>query len=409
MSIFLVFWAICATIMPQMEDKIKRVLFIITQSEMGGAQRFLLNLTSRLNPDKYKILVAVGSDGNGDFLGSLDKERIPHITLLNLKRDISPWHDFRVIFEIKKLIKIFQPDVLFLNSSKAGFLGSLATVFPPKLATINQKLTTVYRIGGWSFNDPWPKWKKVLWIFLEKLSAGWKDCIILNNRRDFDQAKKLKIKPKKSLELIYNGIDLKRMEFLEPDRARLEILKKISSQGGNVFQAKHIIGAIANFYKSKGLEYLIEAIKFLPEEISAILVIIGEGREREYLESLVEKNNLQTKVFMAGALNDAFRYLKAFDVFVLPSVKEGFPWALLEAMAAKLPVIATDVGAVPEIINDRKNGLLVEPKNPAVLADKIKEVLENDRLRNELGIQAHQTLLFKFEMDKMAQQIEKLL
>ena len=78
-------------------------------------------------------------------------------------------------------------------------------------------------------------------------------------------------------------------------------------------------------------------------------------------------------------------------------------------MSAKLPVIATDVGAVPEIIDDHKNGLLIQPKDPAGLADGIKEILENDHLRNELGIQAHQTVLFKFELDKMVKKIEELI
>ncbi|MBI2676581.1 MAG: glycosyltransferase family 4 protein [Candidatus Yanofskybacteria bacterium] len=388
-----------------MEDKIKRVLFIITQSEMGGAQRFLLNLTSQLNQDKYEILIAVGSDGNGEFLKYLDREKINRITLPNLKRNISPWHDFRATLEIKKLIKKFQPDTLFLNSSKAGFLGS----FVSRFMIHGSRLKVVYRIGGWSFNDPWPKWKKVLWVFLEKLSAGWKDCIILNNRHDFDQAKKLKIKPRKSLELIYNGIDLKKMEFLEPDRAKLEIFKKISARGGNVFQAEYIIGSVANFYKPKGLEYLIEAIKFLPKETSAILIIVGDGRERKYLESLIVKNNLRSKIFMIGALNDASQYLKAFDVFVLPSVKEGFPWSLLEAMAAKLPIVATSVGAIPEVMESGKNGLLVAPKNPKAIADSITTILSNDKLRQELGIQAHQTVLFKFSLEKMVREIEALL
>jgi len=101
--------------------------------------------------------------------------------------------------------------------------------------------------------------------------------------------------------------------------------------------------------------------------------------------------------------------LPAFDVFVLSSVKEGFPWALIEAMSAKLPVIATDVGAVPEIIDDHKNGLIIKPGDSVGLANKIKEIIENDRLKNELGIQAHQTVLFKFELDKMVKQVEELL
>ena len=181
------------------------------------------------------------------------------------------------------------------------------------------------------------------------------------------------------------------------------------SKGGNVFQAEYTIGTVANFYKPKGLEYLIEAIKFLPEKMSAILVIIGEGRERKYLEGLIVKNNLQSKIFMIGALNNAFQYLKAFDVFVLPSVKEGFPWSLLEAMAAKLPIIATSVGAIPEVLESGKNGILIEPKNSKAIAESITTVLSNDKLRQELGIQAHQTVLFKFSLEKMVREVEDLL
>jgi glycosyltransferase involved in cell wall biosynthesis len=99
----------------------------------------------------------------------------------------------------------------------------------------------------------------------------------------------------------------------------------------------------------------------------------------------------------------------AFDIFVLPSVKEGFPWALIEAMAAKLPVVATSVGAVPEIIEDGKNGILVGPAKPEQLAGKINDLLNDERLQQELGIQAHQAVLFKFSLEKMVREVEAIL
>ncbi|MBI2064956.1 MAG: glycosyltransferase family 4 protein, partial [Candidatus Yanofskybacteria bacterium] len=102
-------------------------------------------------------------------------------------------------------------------------------------------------------------------------------------------------------------------------------------------------------------------------------------------------------------------YLQAFDIFVLPSVKEGFPWALIEAMTARLPVIATRVGAVPEIIKDRQNGIIVEPNKPEQIAKAITEIINSDYLKKELAIQAHQTVLFKFSEDKMVKEIEVLL
>ena len=392
-----------------MEDKIKQVLFIVTQSEMGGAQKFLLNLTSQLNPDKYEILVAVGSDGDGEFLKFLDKEKISHVILSNLKKNISPWHDFRAAFEIRKLIKKFQPDTLFLNSSKAGFLGSLAAVFPFKLATRNQKLVTIYRIGGWTFNDPWPKWKKCLWIFLERLSASWKDIVIVNSKKDLEQAQKLKIKPKQELVLIHNGIDVYGTEFLPAQEARLKLFEIIARHAGRIFQTKFVVGTIANFYPAKGLEHLISAVGRFRDREEIAFVVIGDGMEKESLKLKIESLKLKNKIFFTGNLPEAWQYLTAFDVFVLPSVKEGFPWTVLEAMTAKVPVIATEVGAIPEIIEDGKNGFVAKPGNPEMLAEKINILLNDDRLRQEFAIQGHQTVLFKFSLNKMMKRVEKLL
>lgn len=381
----------------------KRVLFIITQSELGGAQRFLSNLISHLDKDVYEFLVAVGSSGNGDFLRVLKAEEIPCQTLKFLRRDPA-LSDISAVFEIRNLIKNYRPDVLFLNSSKAGFIGSLASIFPTRI----NALKVVYRIGGWSFNDPWPKWKRWLWIILEWLSAKWKDVIIVNNQRDLKQSKKLRIKSRGQTVLIHNGIEVYKLDILQKDEARTKLLEKVTKSHSPNIPIKNIIGTIANFYPTKGLEYFVGAADYLDTDDS-VFFIIGDGELRPELEKMILERGLERKVFLLGQIPDAYRFLSAFDVFVLPSVKEGFPWVLIEAMSAKLPVIATDVGAVSEIIDDHKNGLIVRPRDSAGLANKIKEILENDHLKKEFGLQAHQTVLFKFELDKMVRQIENLI
>ena len=383
----------------------KKVLFVITQSEPGGAQRFILNTVSHLEKDKYEILVAIGNTDNGDLFRALHDIGIPTHRLYHLVRNPNVKQDLKAVSELRKLIKNFRTDILFLNSSKAGFIGSLAARFPLKI----RGTKVIYRIGGWTFNDPWPSWKRWLWIALEWFSARWKDVIIVNNQHDFDQALKLKIRPRKKIALIYNGIETYKLDLMSRDKARRTLFERAVNLSGRVFQAEYVIGTIANFYPAKGLEYLVRAAYFFQNNDNVVFFVIGDGQERPGLEALIKELGLEQKVFLLGQIPDAFRYLSAFDVFVLPSVKEGFPWTLIEAMAAKLPVIATDVGAMPEIIDDHKNGLLVKPKDPVGLADKIKEILENDRLRNELGIQAHQTVLFKFELDKMVKQVEELL
>ena len=320
----------------------KRVLFIISQSELGGAQRFLSNLISHLDRDVYEFLVAIGSSGNGDFLRVLKARGIPCQTLKFLKREPTV-NDIRAVFEIRSLIKNYHPDVLFLNSSKAGFIGSLASVFPTRINAVK----IIYRIGGWTFNDPWPKWKRWLWIVLEWLSAKWKDTIIVNNQRDLDQAEKLKIRPRMQTVLIHNGIETYKLDLVPREEAREKLLEKAAKYSGRNIQVKNIIGTIANFYPTKGLEHLIQAADYFNNSDNVVFFIIGDGELRPELEKMIREKGLERKVFLLGQIPDAYRFLPAFDVFVLPSVKEGFPWALIEAMSAKLPVVATDVGAVP--------------------------------------------------------------
>lgn len=385
----------------------KRILFVITQSEMGGAQRFVRDFVLRMNKAKFRALVAAGTNQgpkveNDELWQELKEAGAEICPLKYLKREIDFWQDLKAIGELKKLIKQWQPQVLFLNSSKAGFLGALA-------ARGFKRPKVIYRIGGWTFNDPWPDWKKNLWIKLEKISARWKDIIVVNNRHDYEQAQQLKIQPRQKLALVYNGLDVYKQNFLPRAEARLKVFEKIARYAGRIFQTETLIGTIANFYPAKGLIYLLKAAAAFKDVPSLAFVIIGEGEERFLLEQEIAREKLEKKVFLLGRLPEARRWLTAFDCLVLPSVKEGFPWVVLEAMAAKVPVVATRVGAVPEIIQDGQNGLLIEPGQPASLTAAVKRLIADDHLRQEFSVQGHQTVLFKFEAEKMVREIEALL
>lgn len=370
----------------------KRVLFVITQSEYGGAQRFLHTLVSHLDPAKYDVTIATGAEGKNNIFSSSEQKNVKFLILRNLIRDVSPLNDLKALEEFKNLLLGVRPEVLFLLSSKAGFIGSWAA------KSSRAPMRVIYRIGGWTFNDPWPAWKKTLFLYMEKFSAGWKDTIIVNNEYDLKQAQRKGIKPRGQLELVHNGLDVYKMDFLSKEEARDRLSCK----------TKTVIGTIANFYPAKGLEFFIETASFFKNRNDVSFVIIGDGKERKKLEKSIKEKGLSEKIFLPGQLSDARRYLAAFDIFYLSSLKEGFPWALLEAMAAKLPVVATDVGAVPEIIQNGKNGLIIPPRRPEIAAEAIKTVLNGPKLAQELGIQAHQTVLFKFSLDKMMEQIEAL-
>lgn len=382
----------------------KRILFVITQSEFGGAQRFLFNLISSLDPAKYEMMLASGGDGEKSFLRDVRAAGVATKEIASLVRGVDIFSDIRAVFELRKLIENYYPDVLFLNSSKAGFIGSLAAIFPKIIPHVK----IIYRIGGWTFNDPWPSWKKRFFIWLERVSSGWKDIIIVNNNRDLVNAKKLGIRPREKMVTVHNGLDIYKLDLFPKDKAISYLTKKVPGDFKNQIKNKIIIGTIANFYPAKGLEYLVRAAAIVQEESDAVFCVIGDGRERQKIERLIKEHRLKN-FFLLGQIENGYRYLPAFDIFVLPSVKEGFPWSLIEAMAAKLPVVATDVGAVKEIIRDGENGIVVSPKSPEQIYQKITELIKNDGLRQKLGIAGHQTILLKFSSESMVKNIEALL
>lgn len=369
----------------------------MTQSEFGGAQRFIYTLVNSLH--KHEIVVGAGPEGDDEngLLFKLEKNRINTRHLKYLRRGINPFFDFCLgLIEIYRLIQKERPEILFLCSSKAGAMGSL-------IGRLLKVPKIIYRIGGWTFNDPWPKWKKNFYLCLEKISAKWKDYIINNAESDRQQAIKLGIKPQKDIRVIYNGIDADELKNFSKQEAK-ELLG---------IKSKLIIGTIANFYPAKGIEFLVEAANILKES-DAEFALIGEGRDKKKIRKLIASYKLEKKFYLVGdfftriSRREADKYLKAFDIFVLPSVKEGFPSVILEAMAAEIPVIATKVGAIPEIIQDGKNGILVEPKNPKAIAKAIDGLLKNPNLGHKLAKLGRKTVIEKFNLNKMIKQYEDL-
>lgn len=381
-----------------------KIIFIITQSEIGGAQRWLFDTVTHLPKDKYEIVVAsqpgpllekLTSLGHSDQ--SEESLKIKTNPLKHLIRPINPVQDLLGIIELYRLIKKERPEIIQLCSTKAGLLGAIAG----KLVGVKK---IIYRIGGWSFNDPRPHWKNKIFFWIEKISAPLKDIIIVNSQHDYDQAIKLKITNKNKLFLIYNGIKLDNIGY-DP--------KKTSAKNRTAVPESHFkinTATIANFYPTKGLKYLIESIKILQTKNYKIkTIIIGDGPQRPELENLIKKYNLQDTIQLAGQQTNPWQYLSTCDVdiFVIPSVKEGLPYVLLEAMAAGLPIIATQAGGIPEIIKDQKNGLFIPPKNPTAIAQALEILIKNSNLKNQIARQAKIDIK-KYSLENMVAQIDNL-
>ena len=371
-----------------------KILYFITQSEYGGAQRYVFDLANNLKSD-FQVAVAMGEQGkDGRLAKKLDENDIKYFILPHLKRDISPLNEILAFFEIIKLIKKFQPDIIHLNSSKISILGSLAGLFI-KLKIKNLKI--IYTVHGWVFNEPLPAPVKWFYLWAEKFTAKFKDKIICVSESDRQVALKYKIAPVEKLITIHNG--LAPVNFYTREEA-LPLLAK-ERAGGEVF-----IGSIGNLYKTKGFEYFIEAAGILTHKLNtpATFIIIGEGKEREALKNLIAKYNLKNNFILAGSIDEAARLLPAFDVYVCSSVKEGLSYTLIEAMQAGRPIVATAVGGNPEMIENEKTGLLSKPADARDLAEKIKTLLNNKTLALELGQNAKAKAMAEFGLEKMVEQ-----
>lgn len=357
----------------------KKLLFVITQGEWGGAQRYVCDLATNL-AEEFDVTVAMGEpEGRNelqkrlmDITNNLERltRPIEVISLKHLVRRISPYHDLLAIFELARLYKKLKPDIIHLNSSKASIIGSLATEI---LALDFRHLTTViYTVHGWVFNEPLSWFHKKLYHFLEKLTARWKDGLILLSEAERRQgAWELGIAERK-MTVIPHGVARSEL-MLTKNEARAE-LERLSEQN---LTAKKIVGAIANYYPPKGLDVLIDAVALKKNELEkTCFFLIGDGPERENLTAKIISHKL-TNVFLTGTLPNAARLLPAFDLFVLPSRKEGLPYSLLEALAAGVPVVATNVGGVPSIIKNNSMGRLAPPENPPALGDAILSALKN--------------------------------
>lgn len=309
----------------------KKILFVITKSNWGGAQRYVYDLATSLPKDQFEVAVAFGGTGETGASTGLLAERLKEsevrtIFLTSFTRDISVAREFSAFFELLRVIKKERPDVLHLNSSKAGGLGALAG----RIAGVRRIIFTAH---GFAHNEMRPWYERILIWKLSWLTIFCAHATIVLSDDEFKRAPVLFSRRK--LVVIHNGIDM-HMRFDSGEKIR------------NAFPlGARITGTIGELTKNKNQIALIAEAKNNPEMFVAI---VGEGEERKNLEEKIKKYNLNERVKLFGFM-PANEVLKGFDVFALPSLKEGLPYVLLEARAAGLPIIANRIGGVGEILD----------------------------------------------------------
>ncbi len=363
-----------------------KIIIAITKSNFGGAQRYVYDTATAL-AKRHDVAVLFG--GQGLLAEKLRTAGVRTISIPELGRDVSVTKDISVFFRILKILKHEKPDALILNSSKVGGVGSLAG----RLAGIKK---IIFVAHGFAWNEDRGLTQKLFIRFLYALIFLFSTKIIAVSESIRDQALKLHF-AKKKISVVYNGIS--ETPLLERVAAR-DIL--------GIPQKAFVVGTIAELHPIKGLSYAIEAASLLSIP-DFQYVILGEGELRNELENEIRSKKLENKVFLKGFVKDAPIYMKAFDIFLLPSLSEALSYTMLEAGVAKIPVVATSVGGIPEIIENEVTGLLIRPKNPKEIANAIIFMHENKEKSSLFVGNLHEKVLNVFSEEKMISETEKII
>ena len=236
---------------------------------------------------------------------------------------------------------------------------------------------------------------KILMAFLYRRA----DYIVTVSKNIALYMKKLLFLPSDKIKVIYNPVNIDKIRRIHTEEVRFL----------DFYDTLPRIGVISRLSPEKGIYFLIEGFKVLLDKIDARLIIVGDGTERPYLQQMAKELGVEKKTIFTGFTDNPFKYLAKMDVFVLPSLWEGFPNVLLEAMACGVPVIASDsAGGIREVVKNEINGLLIQPRSPAAISDSIYYLLSNDDKRNNIIKEAYRTVK-QFDIGHIKKRYESLM
>jgi glycosyltransferase involved in cell wall biosynthesis len=356
----------------------RRILLVIDEASVGGGQRHVLALASRL--DARDFVAGVACEAEGYLVDELRKRGIPHFSVA-----MSNVPDPHSIYQCIGAIRRFRADVVHTHGGTAGVTG--------RIAAFLTGVPAIHTYHGIHYLHDTGLFRRWAYTAVERALLKVTRKIICVAQKDSDTGKRAGIVDPRKTVVIVNGIEI----------------SEFSGEGPSHPREVPVIGTIGRLHQQKGHAILLESLAILAKNGQVFRCrIIGEGELRAHLEDQAATLGLNEAVEFVGGRTDSAAQLSAFDIFVLPSLWEGLPIVLIEAMASGLCIVASRVDGVEEAVTDEREALLVPPGDPVRLAESLSRVLGNAALRRDLGLAARRRALEAFHVKAMVTSTESV-
>jgi glycosyltransferase involved in cell wall biosynthesis len=364
-----------------------KILFVITSSGIGGAEKVLYHTTRLLDPERYVASIcSLKEKGQVARDAEITGIEVHCLAMADGERAYGWISSITALFRLTTYIMKVRPTIVHSFLFRANIISRIAAF----LARVPLSISSVRVMGG----------EKDYYHTIERVTSGMVDHYITVS----DSVKeylihKANILPEK-ITTIYNGVTL---NGLMPEG------KESTPLNFGIKPHDSVVLSVGRLHQQKGHDYLIRAIAIVKREVPTVKVlIVGEGEEENDLKNLVKSLDLSEEVIFAGLCREIGKILNFTNLFVLPSLWEGMPNAVLEAMAAAKPVVATRVGGVPELVVDGKTGLLVAPQDSDALAHAIVELLRNNERARRMGNAGRKRVREHFSLTAMIAKTDRL-
>lgn len=363
------------------KDKI-RILHIAQAA--GGVDRYIRMLLKYLDKEKFENILVCSQDFNReDYDGLVDS-----FEQIEMNRAIGV-SDLNSIKEVRRLIKKYNPDIVYAHSSKAGAIA--------RVADIGLKNHCVYNPHGWAFNMRCSDKKRAMYTAIEKMAAPFCEKIICISDAEKQSALEKKICREDKLQVIFNGVDIEAYESGEHGTV------KRSSLG--IPEDAYVVGMVGRISPQKAPDVFVKMAKLVKDEIpNAHFVIVGSGNQEAEIRKYAEENKFADSLHITGWVDDPMSYVELFDVACLLSRWEGFGLALPEYMMAGKPIVASRVDAIPNIIRNGENGLLVEVDDATGASEAVLQIYRDRSLKDKLVSKGVEDVHNRFDAQRVSEE-----